>query len=179
MRNTLSWADRFALIDAYQPSDEAVCSTFNLTLDELSTARQLRSAGTLGVSTNFDTTKFGNPFAATNANASTTSKKSAPTVHVNATDTSMPVSATKTVKAAKKRGRKGNKIQQAFLAVPEVPVSVDEFCKQHNVSVAVLRQSKRFMAKMDSATCQFIGEVTVRQDKSTKTLMIWKTKAQG
>jgi hypothetical protein len=48
---------------------------------------------------------------------------------------------------------------------------------QHGVSLAVLRQSKRFLAKLDPAIVATIGRINVRQDKATKQLMIWRDNA--
>lgn len=86
----------------------------------------------------------------------------------------MAPTTTHTNPAAKKRGRKGSKIQQALLAVPKSPVNINSFMTQHGVSLAVLRQSKRFVAGLDPAVQERIGTVHVKQDKSTKTLTIWR-----
>ncbi|MGI0076019.1 MAG: hypothetical protein ACREAU_01265 [Nitrosopumilaceae archaeon] len=49
MENTnvqaLSWAERFALIDHFNPNDAVICHTLGIPLDELQTARQLRESG--------------------------------------------------------------------------------------------------------------------------------------
>lgn len=172
--SNLSWNDRFAIIDHYQPTDEQICKVFNLSEDELSTARQLRQSGTFVPSQTLDVSKYSNLFTAASPIASTpTAKTATATVHTK------PQTATKkaVMKTPQKRGRKGDKIVKAFMAVPTTPVSVEEFMKQHNVSLAVLRQSKRFIQKMDQTTAQMIGRVNVKQDKSTKQLMIWREDA--
>lgn len=184
--STLTWPDRFALINEYKPSDDVICSTFNLSDDELSMARTLHAAGSFGgPNTLFDAVKYGDPFTASAASASApqTSRpsgvkkaKSGATVHARPTVSAdgLPQTATKSIKLPQKRGRKGDKIQTALLAVPETPIAVDDFRKQHPVSLAVLRQSRRFISKMDVATRTKIGVVNVRQDKDTKVLMIWR-----
>ena len=78
----------------------------------------------------------------------------------------VPSTAT-TIVSGTKRGRKGNNITNAFAAIPSSPVSAETFATQHNVSIAVLRQSKRF----DTTG---LGPVNVRKDKSAGTLMIWR-----
>lgn len=175
--SVLSWADRFALIDHFQPTDVQVCNVFGLSNDELETARELRQAGTFGVANMFDANKYGNPFTASASTGSTDrpTKAKPATIHTKpAGDDVKPETATKRAKVPQKRGRKGDKIQLALMAVPTTPVSVDDFRKQHGISLAVLRQSKRFISKMEKPVQEQIGEVKVRQDKDTKVLMIWR-----
>lgn len=177
----LSWDDRFALIAHYNPTEDAVCKTFNLTPDEYETARTLLTAGTFTTSKTFDAVKYNNPFT---MNLTSTKKEVTGTVipvikksikaKSSATTYTKPETATKKLKEPQKRGRKGNKIQNALLAVPMVQTPVDGFTKEYGVSLAVLRQSKRFISKMDLTVQQSIGTVKVRQDKDTKVLMIWR-----
>jgi len=176
---TLSWAQRFALIEKYSPTDEQICNVFGLSNDELSTARSLHTAGRFGSDTQFDAASYVNPFNATaSASAAPAQKKarnSKATVHTKpATTDGTPETATRRSKVPQKRGRKGDKIQRALLAVPTTPISVDQFCQDHSVSIAVLRQSRRFIKKMDKVVRDQIGEVKVRQDKTSKQLMIWR-----
>lgn len=179
----LSWADRFSLIDHYSPSDTTIMETFNLTKDELATARQLRASGVFTPSKTLDVASYAGIFAQPGSNPVTptvksytnpaTSKNQGVTVHAK------PESATKRVKVKvpQKRGRKGDKITSALLAAPTAPVPVEAFIKQHGVSLAVLRQAKRFIEKMDADTAAKVGTVNVKQDKTTKQLMIWRTEA--
>lgn len=176
MKVTMSWADRFALIDHYQPSDEAILKTFSLTPDELSTVRQMRAAGTFAANPNLDVVKYANVFSNTTTptvvatSSSTVSPKNKGTTTVY----TKPETASKKLKEPQKRGRKGDKIQTALTSVPTTPVPVETFMSQHGVSLAVLRQSKRFLEKLDAATQATIGKINVRQDKVSKTLMIWR-----
>lgn len=163
---TMSWGDRFALIEHFKPSDDQVCAAFGLSQDELDTARMLRDAGTFQASSNVDYTKYANVFT---INADGTSAYKQP-----AEAFIKPESASKPVRAPQKRGRKGDKIVTALCAVPTTQVPVSEFMAEHKVSLAVLRQSKRFMAKLDAETASKIGRINVRQDKQTKQLMIWR-----
>jgi len=173
----LSWADRFALVDHYQPSDTAICETFNLTKDELATARQLRSAGTFTASKTLDVASYAGIFSNSPAPTQQTTVNPAAPKAQTTTVHSKPESATKRAKAVKvpqKRGRKGDKITNALLSAPTVPTPVEGFMKQYGVSLAVLRQAKRFIEKMDAETQAKVGQVVVKQDKATKQLMIWK-----
>lgn len=174
MKVTMSWADRFALIDHYKPSDEAILTTFNLTSDELSTVRQMRASGTFAANPTLDVSRYAGVFSnststVTAVAAPTVAKsKGTSTVHIK------PETASKKVKEPQKRGRKGSKIQNALAAVPMSPVPVEAFMAQCGVSLAVLRQSKRFLEKLDAATQASIGKINVRQNKESKQLMIWR-----
>lgn len=198
----LSWNDRFALIDHFAPSDAQVCAAFGLSQDELDTARSLRTAGTFAPTRNFEVTQYASVFTASGAAPtandapiarianiaapSTTGpatvakaehdKTGTQTTHRMPTATvhAKPESASKRVKEPQKRGRKGDKIVKAFSAVPTTQTPIDQFIAEHGVSLAVLRQSKRFLAAMDPAIAASIGKINVRQDKATHQLMIWR-----
>lgn len=80
-------------------------------------------------------------------------------------------------KQQKRRGRKGSKIENAFKAIPVEPIPAEQFASEHNVSLAVLRQSKRFDTVSE-------GTVHIRKvptgkmdanDKKIKQLMIWRS----
>lgn len=159
----LTWPDRFALIDHYAPStDDIICSALGISSDELSSARQLHTAGSLKSSSSFDVAKYGNPFDAS-------ATKTTATTHLR------PESATKRAKTPQKRGRKGTKISTALLAIPLTPISVSQFQETHPVSVYVLRQAnKRFLPKLDEAKRAEIGTIQVKTDRATKQLMIWR-----
>lgn len=169
--NSIGWSDRFALIDAYSPTDEQVCSTLGVTPAELKTARELRASGNFSNS-NLDVAKYASLFGGTSSSTSITKpQKASGSSTATSRDGNAPLTASPRVKEPKKRGRKGSKIATAFAAIPSQPVSVAEFIAQHNVSVAVLRQSKRF------DTTGISGAVCVKKDKDTKELMIWREEA--
>lgn len=180
MTPNLSWNDRFALIDHYSPSDQHVCVAFGVSADELSTARELRDAGTFTPTADFSFDGYDDVFNVVIPEQPQThipiiqTQVVTPLVRPQATVHSRPETATKRQKVPQKRGRKGDKITKALLAVPTTPVPVDQFSQTHGVSLAVLRQSKRFMEGMDASTVATIGKVNVRQDKNTKRLMIWR-----
>jgi hypothetical protein len=169
--NVTSWGDRFALIDQFSPTDDAIRTVFGLTQDELDTARTLRNAGTFAASKNLNTKQYAHVFSSTQPKGTLT--MDTPKIPT-ATTHAKPETASKPVKAPKKRGRKGDKIFKALAAVSTTPSSVDTFIAQHDVSLAVLRQAKRFVASLDAAQAQTIGKINVRQDKTTKKLMIWR-----
>lgn len=150
---TLTWNQCFALIDHYKPTDSTICSALGVTPEELQTAKQMRSTGLFTPATNIDVERYKNLFP-----TATTTVHTRPIVESEVS----PL-----VKVAKKRGRKGNKIQKAFLAVPVEPVSAEKFAKDNNVALSVLRQSKRF----DKTG---LGPVNVRMNRETKVLMIWR-----
>ncbi len=65
--------------------------------------------------------------------------------------------------------RRGNRIAQAFAAIPSTPVVAEEFVQQYGVPITVLCQSKRF----DTVGG---GTVMFKTDKATGKLMIWREK---
>ncbi len=79
-----------------------------------------------------------------------------------------PQTATKTPRVLKKRGRKGDKIAKAFDEIPAVAVNFEDYAQAHSVSTNVLRQIKRHDRYSDR------GQVFVRKNKQTKTMMIWR-----
>lgn len=179
---TMSWADRFAMIDHYKPTDTQICTAFGLSQEELDTARMLRTAGTFRASQNLDVEKYATVFTGDGVQIATSQSPGAPNKSPKAggaTTHSMPESASKRIRPPQKRGRKGDKISKALLAVPTTQVPVETFMQEHGVSLAVLRQSKRFIEKLDAETQASIGRINVRQDKTTKTLMIWREAPQA
>lgn len=197
----MSWNDRFALIDHFAPSDNQACAVFGLSQSELETARDLRAAGTFASTPNFDVTQYTSVFSADNmpvaisnpvpvapptvvvkpavaTQVTTRVREERPVTAIQpkgtATTHAKPETASRKVKEPQKRGRKGDKITRALTAVPTTPTPVDAFIAEHGVSLAVLRQSKRFMASMDAATIASIGKINVRQDKTSHQLMIWR-----
>lgn len=175
----MSWNDRFALIDAYNPSTSSICNAFNLSPNELKTAQALRVAGTFAPNKKLDTNKFKGLFV--NVPEELEAPVVLPTTYptspkVGTTQiTAPPETATKkvVVKIPQKRGRKGDKITQALLAVTNEPIVIDNFVRDHGVSLAVLRQSKRFIEQMSKDDIQKVGKIVVKQNKE-KVLMIWR-----
>jgi hypothetical protein len=166
--SSLSWNDRLALIKAYNPSDTTICNALGVTQDELNTARDLEIAGTFVATPDIDVESYGELFGDESIVAP---GKSAPESIVKPTDAGAPAAtATKKTTAPKKRGRKGENIAKAFSAIPTTPTSAEAFASTHSVSLAVLRQSKRF----DRTG---LGTVRVKKDKATKELMIWRESA--
>lgn len=161
------WTNRFALIDHYKPTDEQACSAFGVSKDELNTARDMRSKGKFQDNPSIDVNAYASLFSGKQETGSS-EKKSTSSTHTKPKTTEKPETATRAVKEPKKRGRKGDKISKAFQSIPSAPTPVEEFAQQHNVSIAVLRQSRRF----DSTGLP--GAVKVKKDKETKQLMIWR-----
>jgi hypothetical protein len=166
----MSWNDRFALIDQYKPSNAVICSVFNLNDMELQTANKLREAGTFSPNPHFDTSKFAGIFPDIDDNMDTQ-----PIIQHDPVISNRPETYTKKViiKEPQKRGRKGSKIVQALFAVPNIPVSAKWFSEEHDISLAVLRQSKRFTEHLSPEDTKKIGKICVKQNKE-KILMIWR-----
>ena len=167
---SLSWSDRLALIKAYKPSDETICRALNVTPDELNTAREMEANGHFVATKDLDVAAYNTLFqedSITIPKSSTGGSESISTP----TSSQPPATATKIISVPKKRGRKGDNILRAFSAIPETPTGAIPFATQHSVSLAVLRQAKRFDKTSD------VGTVRVKKDKATKELMIWREKS--
>lgn len=162
-KTNLNWNQRFALIDHYKPTDAQICTAFDVEQKELDTARSLRNAGQFIASSNLDVESYSSLFAAPT-----------PTVTSVATPKSdAPLTATKAIKVPKKRGRKGDKIKNAFAAIPTDATPAEDFAVNHGVSLTVLRQGKRFDPQPGT------GKVHVKkvaQDSGEKVLCIWRDK---
>jgi len=175
-QNINGWGDRFALLDYYKPTNTQACVALGVTIDELETARDLRAQGRFDSKSSIKVEDYASMFAEDAALMKTAkAKKKTATSHTKPTATptaTTPLTATKPVKEAKKRGRKGSNILNAFLAIPNDAISADQFATEHNVSLAVLRQSRRF----DKSG---LGPVRVKKDKETKQLMIWREVEEG
>lgn len=151
---TLGWGSRLALIDHYKTSDEQASVTFDVPVDEIETARQLRDGGgAANLPVDIDIEKYGNPFESTGS------------VSVKMPGREPAESSTRVEVAPKKRGRKGSKINEAFAAIGTDPISAEEFADTRNVSLNVLRQAKRF---------DRTGLGRVRVKKIDGTLMVFR-----
>ncbi|MCK9369707.1 hypothetical protein M0R04_07345 [Candidatus Dojkabacteria bacterium] len=188
----MSWNDKLALIEKYHPSDKLICDTFGITISELEVALKLKNAGTFAATEDLDIDQYDNLFWEDRAllvqlsqdpiyqmSELPTAAKSEACGDITTQHIEQPVpaeSATKKVviKVPKKRGRKGDKITQALFQVTEIPEPALEFAQQHNVSLAVLKQAKRFIATMSEYDRGLIGKVIVKQDKETKIQMVWR-----
>ena len=168
---TFTWNDRLTLINHYNPSDVQDCEVFGISQPELEVARNQLKAGIFSLSNNLDVASYGDLFATTEANTESTVTTTKAPVRTKSTVTSTktpPETATAKSHEPKKRGRKGDKIALAFSSIPATPTAAEDFAKQYGVSIAVLRQSKRFDPTANG------GNVKVKKDKGSKTLMIWR-----
>jgi hypothetical protein len=187
----MSWNDKFALIDRHNPSDEMICMVFGITLNELNKARELRKAGTFEASGEFDHQAVVDIFSSSidfqlpTLNGEESLLGIQPMNPLTGQiftlrhlyDADQPAeSATKklTITPPQKRGRKGDKIAIALSQVSTIPEPVEQFIVKHGVSLAVLRQAKRFISAMAPAEASAIGKVVVKQDKNSRVLMIWR-----
>ncbi len=151
----LGWGSRLALIDRYEASDEAASATFDVPVEEIETARQLRdNGGAANMPVDIDVEEYGNPF----------------TDVEGATSVVMPgrepaETSTRVEPLPKKRGRKGTKINEAFAAIGTDHIPAEQFATDRNVSLNVLRQAKRF---------DKTGLNRVRVKKVDGTLMVYR-----
>ncbi len=157
----LTWNQRFAIIDYFNPSDEDICKVFNISQEELQSARELRSQGFFDPdSGNIEVKEYSKDFKVP-------IKEEAPKpIDPTAEKAIKPP----TQKA--KRGPKGTKIKIAYEAIPSEPTPVDEFMKKYNVSLSVLRRHSHFDHIPET------GKVTVRkrtvEGREEKVLCVWR-----
>ena len=162
---TIGWGERLAVIEKFNLTDAQATSAFAVSQDELNTARTMEKDGVFTPPADIDFSQYETELKSLEGIKKPTTKTTAPT------PAEKPITATKPKKEAKKRGRKGDKIVKAFQAVPSTAVNAEEFAKQHNVSMAVLRQAKRF------DTTGLPGAVKVKKDRTAGVLMIWRETA--
>jgi hypothetical protein len=145
------WDRRLAVLRALKDKVpvEVFVKACGTSVEELDTATDLEVHGTIVMATGIDYSEY-EALLGINKPASTTE---------TVTAVEKPVTATKPEKVAKKRGRKGDKIKNAFAAIPSTPVDAEEFIAAHGISMAVMRQSKRF----DNSGIE--GAVHVRKNK--------------
>lgn len=158
---SLSWCDRLALINHYKPTDDQAIKILSVTQDELDTARTLSGTGAIVPTPNLDVDSYGKMFGVTKpaAKATTTSIIK---------PTQAPQTANPPIRVHKKRGRKGSAISDAFAIIPSDPVPAEQFAADNNISIAVLRQSKRFNPNPEK------GVVHVSKNRVTKILEVWR-----
>lgn len=169
--NRMGWSDRLALINFFNPSIEQACKIFNVSKDEIEAAQDLQKTGAFTASDNLKMESYASLFNNPTSIASTIPipppKKRILSPGIDNTSL-QPMTATKPTHAPQKRGRKGNNIATAFKSIPHSPVDLEQFANTHSVSVAVLRQAKRFDPVPET------GRVKVRKDKQTDNLTIWR-----
>lgn len=156
--SNLSWSDRFALINHYNLSDQEVMKTFGVTEDEYNQAKELLDEQVFTENQTLEVSSFSGVFGREpikNPMKSVSSGQSASQIK----------------RPAKKRGKKGDKITKAFESITGASVPVTQVQEQYGVSLAVLRQAKRF----DKTG---MGTVHVRKDKDSGELMIWRETAE-
>lgn len=162
----LSWADRFGIIREMEekPSDADICRVFKVTNEELTTARQLLDDGVLRTNPRINAAFYSLFFKGeTPEFPKAVQRVRVLPVPPDNEERRLFASQNKVVRP---RGRKSNNINIAFKAIPTTPTDVDKFAEKNRVSVAVLRQHKRFD--------KYPGTVFVRKNKETGVTEVWR-----
>ena len=144
LSSTLSWADKLELMAKYSLSKQEACVAFGVSEREVLNAQQLQTRGIFapsGINTEVYSAYFG-----------------------KLRNGEIDASPQKTFKP---KGARPSKITQAFEAIGSTPKRVDDVVAEFGVSLAVLRQSKRF----DKTNA---GQVHIRKDKESGNLMVWR-----
>ena len=154
----LSWSERFALINHYNPTDEQITEAFGVTQDDLDVARYMIGEKLYTPSTKLDVSKFADIF------------NGGLRVVVAPTITAAPSTSSSSGRKSQKSGRVAN----ALLAIPTTATAVDDFIRDYPVSIHVLKQAPRFIKTLPEDQQRQVGRVFIRNDKATGRLMIWK-----
>lgn len=164
--NQLSWADRFGIVKSMDesPTDADICRVFKVTETELVTARELLDKGILRTNPRVNTEFYSLFFKGqTPEFPKTVQRVRVLPLPPDNEERRLFASQNKTVRP---RGRKSNNIDLAFKAIPTEACDVEKFADKHRVSVAVLRQHKRFD--------KYPGTVFVRKNKETGITEVWR-----
>lgn len=164
--NQLSWADRFGIVNNMDeaPSDTDICRVFKVSEDELVQARSLLDRGVLRTNPRVNHEFYSLFFKGqTPEFPKVTARTRVLPLPPDNEERRLFASQNKTVRP---RGRKSNNIDLAFKAIPTTACDVEKFAEKHRVSVAVLRQHKRFD--------KYPGTVFVRKNKDTGITEVWR-----
>jgi len=149
----LSWTQNLAIIEHYKPTEQKLGEIFGIS------TKQLADFKSLGIFFKPDPAFDVSPYYILFETIVPSIKTSVP----------FDREAFDTEKVKKRPGRPGKNIINAFWSVPSEPTDAIEFAKKSEVSLSVLRQSKRF----DKTNLS--GKVHVRKNKDGL-LMIWRDK---
>lgn len=169
----LSWADRFGIMSKMSevPSDDELCRVFRVDPNELRLARICLRDKVFRVNTKIDHSLYESVFKGEEVQFptfGTTRTRTYP--EFNEADRVLFASKREEQKS-KQKVRRTNNIDLAFKNIPTDPTPVEVYAEQHRVSVAVLRQHKRF-DKFQT------GVVYVKKNKETGVVEIWREIAQ-
>lgn len=169
--NQLSWADRFGIVERMDetPSNADICRVFKVTEDELGQARELLDRGVLRTNPRVNHEFYSLFFKGQTPEFPKVTQR-VRVLPLPPDNEERRLFASQN-KAVRPRGRKSNNIDLAFKAIPTTPTDVEKFAEKHRVSVAVLRQHKRF----DKCS----GTVFVRKNKDTGITEVWREAASG
>lgn len=166
----LSWSDRFSILNqmTIDVTPEDICRVFQVTPEDYAVATELLDSGLIRPNP-----RINHEFYELFFKGETPEFPPAPTrVRVLPAPPDAELiraQAGNPPRVPGPRGRKSNNIGMAFKAIPPDPVNVEEFAKKHRVSIAVLRQHKRFD--------KYPGTVFVRTNKEKGYVEIWRVPA--
>lgn len=144
LSSTLSWADKLVLVNKFQLSDNEACVAFGITKPELVVAKNLENRGIFIANQSLNTEIYSDFFV---------KLRSGELDHLQ--------------KTFKPKGARPSKITMAFDSITGSPQKVASVIDKFGVSLAVLRQSKRF----DKGNT---GQIHIRKDKESQELMVWR-----
>lgn len=169
--NNLTWGQRFKLIDHFELSDDQILSVLQITQEELDSARGLYKVGDITIAVDFDVTPYKGLFIQPIPLSDPSKSTDSPTESTLPPQTASPSQPTSSDN--NRRGRKGEKIKNAFRKIPHEPVCATTFAADNNVSLNVLKQSKRFDSMGTDA-----GKVRTKTCPERGNLLIWREKIE-
>lgn len=144
LSSTLSWADKLVLVKTFGLDETEACTAFGVTKQELDVAKNLEQRGVFRPNDSLNTEIYSDFFS---------KLRSGELDHLQ--------------KTFKPKGTRPSKIAMAFDSITDKPQAVNEIIEKYGVSLAVLRQSKRF----DKGNS---GQIHIRKDKVSNELMVWR-----
>jgi len=176
----LDWTQRFAIIDHFKVTDDKkICEVFDVSLQELNAAKELRSQGFFNSDSFVDFKQYGKYFSTTQkANADTTQKAQSPTPKTKTSPAkkkkTSPKKKTSTA-TTPKNNNVSDKFERAYNAIPYDPTPLKEFSKKYSISEDILRRHKRFDHVPEKGQVN-IGESEITKDGVTESVTcIWRS----
>lgn len=165
----LSWADRFGILHKMPqlPTDDEICRVFRVDYNELHLARICLRDRVFRVNTQINSELYERLFNGEEVEFPPFPSQRTRTYPEFNEEDRVLFASRREEKKAKQKVRRSNNIDIAFKNVPTVPTPVEPFAEKYRVSVAVLRQHKRF-DKVQT------GPVFVRKNKETGVIEIWR-----
>lgn len=165
----LSWADRFGILHkmSFVPKDDDICRIFRVDANELHLARICLRDHVFRVNTRIHGEFYERLFKGEEVEFPPFRNTRERTYPEFSEEDRVLFASRREEQKSKQKVRRSNNIDIAFKNIPTEPTPVEPFAEKYRVSIAVLRQHKRF-DKVQT------GPVYVRKNKDTGVIEIWR-----